>query len=432
MCRRWQREANRETTWKALYAAEYDPSVIVDKDKGWRANFLARALIDATADEKLARRAASPQARLADVKFYSTNARFLIKRLLSRTSTSVPSRHRLDLKSHPMWVCQDAILAPGWEALPRHTRPMDAVATLVSRAIDVGVDPPSISRGLDAVAASVRDALRGQGMSATPIGRVVKENDLEGLRSAVVERLRVLNKVIFEDLKFGPPGPQQYYEIENNVITQVLKRRTGQPIAMTLVYLAVAERVGVLGLRGLNTPGHFVCGWFSSAERDCATYGLDHKGPARGEPCLYVDAFDRGAIHESIRGVRALQRAPIRDDSLAPAPPLSIALRMLNNLYYSYRSQWESRGRQNLQDLFGRGDSACRDEIRSMLTSYVYNITMVISQRHRLMKTLGLHPSRAAEIRDEQTVQAVRDNFENTIAQHEAFERRMWNWAASQ
>ena len=67
-----------------------------------------------------------------------------------------------------------------------------------------------------------------------------------------------------------------------------------------------------------------------------------------------------------------------------------------------------------------------------MLTSYVYNITMVISQRHRLMKTLGLHPSRAAEIRDEQTVQAVRDNFENTIAQHEAFERRMWNWAASQ
>lgn len=52
---------------------------------------------------------------------------------------------------------------------------------------------------------------------------------------------------------------KDYYDPDNSCINMVLQRRTGIPITLGLLYMAVAQRLG-LSLHGLNLPGHLMVG----------------------------------------------------------------------------------------------------------------------------------------------------------------------------
>lgn len=52
---------------------------------------------------------------------------------------------------------------------------------------------------------------------------------------------------------------QDYYNPDNSCVNMVLQSHTGIPITLGLLYMAVAQRLG-LQLHGLNLPGHFMVG----------------------------------------------------------------------------------------------------------------------------------------------------------------------------
>ncbi|DBA86229.1 TPA: hypothetical protein ACH3X1_005733 [Trebouxia sp. C0004] len=52
---------------------------------------------------------------------------------------------------------------------------------------------------------------------------------------------------------------KDYYDPDNSCLNMVLQRRTGIPITLGLLYMAVAQRLG-LSLHGLNLPGHLMVG----------------------------------------------------------------------------------------------------------------------------------------------------------------------------
>ena len=52
---------------------------------------------------------------------------------------------------------------------------------------------------------------------------------------------------------------KDYYDPDNSCMNMVLQRRTGIPITLGLLYMAVAQRLG-LSLHGLNLPGHLMVG----------------------------------------------------------------------------------------------------------------------------------------------------------------------------
>ncbi|DBB09994.1 TPA: hypothetical protein ACH3X3_001585 [Trebouxia sp. C0006] len=52
---------------------------------------------------------------------------------------------------------------------------------------------------------------------------------------------------------------KDYYDPDNSCMNMVLQRRTGIPITLGLLYMAVAQRMG-LSLHGLNLPGHLMVG----------------------------------------------------------------------------------------------------------------------------------------------------------------------------
>ena len=74
--------------------------------------------------------------------------------------------------------------------------------------------------------------------------------------SGGIGRARAISDCLFERLGFCG-NTDDYYDPRNSFLTDVLDRRTGIPISLSVLYLEVARRVGVLA-QGVNFPGHFL------------------------------------------------------------------------------------------------------------------------------------------------------------------------------
>ncbi|KOU21676.1 hypothetical protein ADK52_23100 [Streptomyces sp. WM6372] len=100
--------------------------------------------------------------------------------------------------------------------------------------------------------------------------------------------------------------PADYDRLSSSLLHEVLRRRRGLPILLSVVWLEVARRAGA-PVYGLGLPGHFVVG-----------FGDPDEG-------LVVDPFAGGA---SLGAGSAEQAAEPR----TPARTLDIVLRILNNI----------------------------------------------------------------------------------------------------
>jgi regulator of sirC expression with transglutaminase-like and TPR domain len=69
-------------------------------------------------------------------------------------------------------------------------------------------------------------------------------------------RVRALTAFVFDELGFTG-NRDTYYDAENSYLNDVIDRRTGIPISLSVVTLGIAARAG-LPLRGVGFPGHFL------------------------------------------------------------------------------------------------------------------------------------------------------------------------------
>ena len=124
---------------------------------------------------------------------------------------------------------------------------------------------------------------------------------------------------------FGPDGLrgdlEHYHDPRNSLLDQVLMRRLGIPITLSVVAMEVGRRVGVR-LHGVGMPGHFL---ISDAEDPDAFFD-----PFRGG--VLLDRVACRAIFERLHG----PAAPFDAAFLAPSPPVDIVRRVLANLHHAY------------------------------------------------------------------------------------------------
>jgi len=123
--------------------------------------------------------------------------------------------------------------------------------------------------------------------------------------------------------RYGYRGnSEEYAEPANSYLDQVIDRRTGIPITLSVLYMEVATRVG-LQCAGIGYPGHFLvrCG------RPDALFFVDpfHQGDRLDERELLarLAAFDLGGV--------------TRESYLLPVTRRQILQRMLTNLRVAYR-----------------------------------------------------------------------------------------------
>lgn len=99
-----------------------------------------------------------------------------------------------------------------------------------------GLDIDACCARLDALASTLRQRLRPD-IGAT-------------------DKIRLLNRYLFVELGFRG-NCEDYYDPRNSFLNDVLERRLGIPLTLSIVYLEVGRRIG-LSLAGVAFPGHFL------------------------------------------------------------------------------------------------------------------------------------------------------------------------------
>jgi len=77
-----------------------------------------------------------------------------------------------------------------------------------------------------------------------------------GEDATALERIAELNQFLFRDLGFVP-NTENYYDPRNSFLNEVLERRTGIPITLSVIYMELGRKIG-LPLQGVSFPGHFL------------------------------------------------------------------------------------------------------------------------------------------------------------------------------
>lgn len=74
--------------------------------------------------------------------------------------------------------------------------------------------------------------------------------------SDVMGSLNALNQYLFHEMGFAADD-DNYYDPRNSFLNDVLERRRGIPISLSVLYIEVGRRLG-LDLKGVSFPGHFL------------------------------------------------------------------------------------------------------------------------------------------------------------------------------
>jgi regulator of sirC expression with transglutaminase-like and TPR domain len=139
-----------------------------------------------------------------------------------------------------------------------------------------------------------------------------------------LSRLHRLREFLFEELGFAGDR-SDYFDPRNSHLNEVLDRRLGIPITLSLVFIEVGRRLG-LQMEGIGLPGHFITGARIAGEQ------------------VLLDPFNRGAVltveacGQVVR--QALGRAVrLRPEHFAPVDNRQFLTRMLANLKGVYWRQ---------------------------------------------------------------------------------------------
>lgn len=132
-----------------------------------------------------------------------------------------------------------------------------------------------------------------------------------------IARARAISDWLFDRLGYSG-NTDDYYDPKNSFLAEVIDRRTGIPISLSVLYLEVARRVGVLA-QGVNFPGHFLV------------------RVAIEDAWLFLDPYSRGAVLtpadlESLLRKTTTPTAVLEPSVIAAASKRQIVARMLVNL----------------------------------------------------------------------------------------------------
>ncbi|MEG4351261.1 tetratricopeptide repeat protein [Microcoleus sp. LAD1_D3] len=169
------------------------------------------------------------------------------------------------------------------------------------------LEPEEYLNALDTIADEVRDRLPAQNYP--------------------LRILQTINAYLYGELQFSG-NDADYYDPRNSFLNQVIDRRTGIPISLSLVYLEVAKRID-FPMAGIGMPGHFLI------------------RPDFEDAGIFVDAFNGGEIlfpEDCQARLSQIYGQPmeLQPTFLAPVSRRHFLGRMLGNLKAIYLQQGDA------------------------------------------------------------------------------------------
>ena len=222
--------------------------------------------------------------------------------------------NRVGRKAHPIVTMAEEI---------RHTSVLGGFTSMV--------EPSREDASIDLATAALAIARTEYPALDTPYYLTRLENLAERVRSRMRssptarETVALLNRVLFDEQ--GLRGNRDdYYDPRNSFLNDVLDRKLGIPITLSVIYMDVARRVG-FPIAGTGMPGHFL---------------LKHYDVMDGE--IIIDPFNRGRIVGNAECQQRLNeiysgQIELQPEFLQPVTHRDILTRLLNNLRQIYFTQ---------------------------------------------------------------------------------------------
>jgi regulator of sirC expression with transglutaminase-like and TPR domain len=194
-------------------------------------------------------------------------------------------------------------------------------------------------------------------------------------------RIASLNAYLFDQQGFVG-NRDRYEDPRNSCLNEVLDRRTGIPITLSLVYMEVAKRAG-LEIEGVNFPGHFLV--------RC----LERGGGAPGG--LIIDPFHAGALLNE-RKCRILLEKHVGSEMafnralLEPAKPAQIVIRMLLNLKRIYVHMRSFAQARDITEVLLALDPSALNEVRDrgLLAYHLNDLSAALQDLQTYLKLSGM------------------------------------------
>jgi len=197
-----------------------------------------------------------------------------------------------------------------------------------------------------------------------------------------------LNRLLFEVENFSG-NEAEYDDPRNSYLNDVLDRKIGIPITLSLVYQEVARRCG-LPVVGVGFPGHFLSKYLTTS----------------GE--ILLDPYHRGAIvslQECEEKLKAQfgEEAEFRPSYLAATTTKQTLTRMLNNLKGSFFRRKDFAKVLVMIEMALAVDPASRQEVHDRAMIY-FLLRRYAKSMDDLRTYLSLSPPHDPQIRDVRTM----------------------------
>lgn len=153
-----------------------------------------------------------------------------------------------------------------------------------------------------------------------------------GANTSPTEKIKLFNGTFFDSLGFAPTAPDHFYKLQNSLVDNVLRERKGNPISLCIVYMLIAQRMG-MPVYGVNLPNLFILVYDAEDLR------------------FYINVFNRGSLFTRHEIDAYLQRL-----NIDPIPPYyepcnheAIVRRVLRNMMVAYEQRQQ---KEEVEDMY--------------------------------------------------------------------------------
>jgi len=162
-----------------------------------------------------------------------------------------------------------------------------------------------------------------------------------------LEQVRILNHIFFsvhhmEGVRRLPHVPLEALP------TGVLTEGKGNPLGLGLLYLSVAEELGI-PLRGINLPSHFILAYC-----DDAFVGEEAIRKGQSGILFYINPYSQGTVivPDDVNDFLSHMDAQHSGKQWRPAHSMEVMQRLVKNVAYALREQADATRADQLLELF--------------------------------------------------------------------------------
>lgn len=157
------------------------------------------------------------------------------------------------------------------------------------------------------------------------------------IHATPLQQIKAINHVLFTVHRFRP-DISNAFNPKNNLIDQVLERKTGSDIILGLIYMHVSKQLG-FSIKPVNFPRNLLL-----------AFGEEQNA---GDIVFYINPFNKGAVltKNDIRQFLIQNKMPLKSSFFEPADMPAVIQRLLRYMTAAYTKTGEMQKVEDINQL---------------------------------------------------------------------------------